>query len=122
LRAPPPPYITEKHKILAYNADYHFHIIRSECRRHGLHPGHLGDRSHWDCVMSRRSNWLRIQRWMPLDGGHRALDDCLSALDVLRSLTAPPCCDRQHDDANGPTTPASAPVRQALRQLGDAAK
>ena len=83
-------HITEKRKILAYNADYDFHIIRAECRRYGLPPGRLGDRSHWDCVMNRRSNWLRIRRWMPLDGGHRALDDCLNALDVLRSLTAPP--------------------------------
>jgi DNA polymerase III epsilon subunit-like protein len=82
--------ITKSRKILAYNADYDIRIIRAECHRYHLHPRHFGDCRNWDCVMSRRSNWLRTRRWLPLGGSHRALDDCLSALDVLRNLAAPP--------------------------------
>lgn len=83
-------HITKGRKILAYNADYDLRVIRSNCHRCDLAPGHLGDHRNWDCVMSRRSAWLRTSRWKPLDGGHRALADCLSALDVLRGLTTPP--------------------------------
>lgn len=81
--------ITRNRKILAYNADYDIRIIRAECRRYHLHPRHLGDHRNWDCVMSRRSTWLRTSRWLPLGGSHRARDDCLSALEVLRALAAP---------------------------------
>lgn len=82
--------VTKNRKILAYNADYDLRSIRAECRRYHLHPGHVGVRRNWDCVMRRRSDWLRTKRWLPLGGSHRALDDCLSALDVLRSLAVPP--------------------------------
>lgn len=82
--------ITKNRQILAYNADYDIRTIRAECRRYRLHPGHLGGRRNWDCVMHRRSDWLRTRRWLPLGGSHRALDDCLSTLEVLRSLAVPP--------------------------------
>jgi len=82
--------ITKSRKIVAYNADYDLRVIRSNCHRYDLDPGHLGDHRNWDCVMSRRSDWLRTSRWKPLGGGHRALADCFSALDVLRGLTSPP--------------------------------
>lgn len=82
--------ITKSRKILAYNADYDRRVICSDCHRHDLNPGHLGDQGNWGCVMSRRSDWLRTSQWKPLGASHRALADCLSALDVLRSLTTPP--------------------------------
>ncbi|MCA1603964.1 MAG: 3'-5' exonuclease [Acidobacteria bacterium] len=98
--------ITEGRKILAYNAEYDLRIIRAECCRHNVRPGHLGDRRNWECVMTRRSDWLHTQRWLPLNGRHRALADCLSALGVLRSLAVPP-------HGNGPDSVTLAPGEEA---------
>lgn len=84
-------HITKSRKILAYNADYDLRVIRLECSRYHLHPGHLGARRNWDCVMNRRSSWLRSGRRIPLNGSHRALGDCLSALDLLRRMVTAPC-------------------------------
>jgi DNA polymerase III epsilon subunit-like protein len=107
--------ITMNRKILAYNADYDIRNIRAECRRYHLHPGHLGGRRNWDCVMRRRSDWLRTRRWVPLGGSHRALDDCLGALDILRGLAAPPRgCDM--DRWGGMGSPEEAAAHPANRE------
>lgn len=81
--------VTAGRKILAYNSDYDFRVICRDSNRYHLDPRHLGDETNWDCVMKRRSEWLGIRRWRPLDGGHRALGDCLSARDILLTFTTP---------------------------------
>ena len=40
--------------------------------------------------MQARSERLRTGRRLPLYGPHRALGDCLAALDVLREIAASP--------------------------------
>ena len=80
--------VTAGRKILAYYSDFDLGVIRLDSDRYHLDLGHLGDGASWDCVMKRRSEWLRT-RWRPLGGGHRALGDCRRTRDVLLELTAP---------------------------------
>jgi DNA polymerase III epsilon subunit-like protein len=80
---------TVDRQVLAYNAEFDAGVIRSDSDRYGLDPGHLADVGRWGCVMNRRSDWHRRRRWLPLWGGHRALDDALAALEVLRRLATP---------------------------------
>jgi len=76
-------------QILAYNADYDCSVVVGDSQRHGLSPGHLDDAERWGCLMATRSTWNRRPRPQRLGGGHRALDDSLAALDVLRGLAEP---------------------------------
>jgi Exonuclease len=82
--------VTRGRQILAYNAEFDAGVIRADCHRYGLDPGPLGDADRWGCLMTRRSDWARRRRWLPLEGGHRAFADAHAALDVLRTLAAYP--------------------------------
>ena len=95
--------VTRGRQILAYNAEFDAGVIRADCHRYGLDPGHLGDADRWGCLMTRRSDWARRRRWLPLEGGHRALADAHAALDVLRTLAAYP----------GPVRPGRRRARRA---------
>lgn len=85
-----------RRQILAYNADYDRGVIRADCARHGLNPGRLADRRRWSCLMDRRSDWARRRRWLPLDGGHRALPDTQAGLELLRVMASCPGPARAH--------------------------
>jgi DNA polymerase III epsilon subunit-like protein len=39
--------------------------------------------------MDRRIDWALRRRWLPLNGGHRALDDCQTAYELLCAITSP---------------------------------
>ena len=39
--------------------------------------------------MDRRTDWALRRRWLPLNGGHRALDDCQTAYELLCAMTRP---------------------------------
>jgi DNA polymerase III epsilon subunit-like protein len=80
--------VTAGRKILAYGSDFDLGVIRLDSDRYHLDPGHLGDEANWNCVMTRRSEWLRARKWLRLGGGHRALGDCLKARDILLEFTA----------------------------------
>jgi DNA polymerase III epsilon subunit-like protein len=82
--------IGARRQILAYNADYDLGVVRADCARHGLDPGLLADGRRWSCLMDRRSDWTRRRRWLPLDGGHRALPDTQAALELLRVMASSP--------------------------------
>jgi DNA polymerase III epsilon subunit-like protein len=82
--------IGERAQILAYNADYDLGVVRADCARYGLDPGRLTARGRWSCLMDRRSDWARRRRWLPLDGGHRALPDTQAALELLRVMASSP--------------------------------
>jgi len=82
--------VTAGRQVLAYNADFDAGVIAADTARYGLRLAHLGDAGRWGCVMSRRSDWARSRRWLPLCGGHRALSDTREALEVLRDMAAPP--------------------------------
>jgi hypothetical protein len=82
--------VTVGRTVLAYNEEYDREVVKGDCRRLELAPGHLGRAATWDCVMEARSTWEGVREWLPLAGGHRALGDALAALDVLRQLAAAP--------------------------------
>lgn len=82
--------VTAGRTIMAYNADFDAAVIARHTHRDGLDPGHLADTTRWACLMGRRSDWELRRRRLRLGGGHRALDDCRSACDLLAAMTAPP--------------------------------
>lgn len=84
-------------QILAYNADYDRGVVCADCARYGLDSGRLADRRRWSCLMDRRSDWARRRRWLPLDGGHRALADTQAALELLRVMASSPGPARRRD-------------------------
>ena len=76
-------------RILAYNAGFDEGRIAATHRHAGLDAGRLPAAARWDCLMEAQSTWLRIGRWLPLGGGHRARGDALDARQVLLRLAAP---------------------------------
>ncbi|GAB3278483.1 hypothetical protein GCM10027589_04660 [Actinocorallia lasiicapitis] len=79
----------EGKKITAYNSDFDKGRISATHRHAGLDTTLLPSSDRWGCLMNARSTWLRIGRWLPLGGGHRALGDALDARTVLQALGAP---------------------------------
>jgi hypothetical protein len=75
--------------VLSYNAEFDHALIWQTSARDGLVPllGELGNVDRWDCVMNRRSDRYQLDRWLRLDGGHRALADCHAALGVLHEIS-----------------------------------
>ncbi|MBW4700362.1 3'-5' exonuclease [Micromonospora sp. RL09-050-HVF-A] len=81
--------VTAGRTVLAYNAEFDHAVLGRHTGRDGLDPSHLGDIDRWACLMIRRSDWEMRRRWLPLGGGHRALGDCQTAYDLLRTMVAP---------------------------------
>jgi hypothetical protein len=71
------------------NASFDYSRIRATHAHAGLPATQLPASSRWDCLMEARSAWLRVGRWFPLGGGHRARGDAEAAREVLRHLAAP---------------------------------
>jgi DNA polymerase III epsilon subunit-like protein len=76
-------------RILAYNAAFDRSRITETHAHAGLDAACLPRPARWDCLMEARSAWLRVGRWFPLGGGHRARGDAEAARQVLRHLAAP---------------------------------
>lgn len=75
--------------VLAYNSPYDQGVIDRAARAAGVDLGDLEDTSSWGCIMQARSDAAgHPDHYLPLNGGHRALGDCLAALDVLRTIAA----------------------------------
>jgi DNA polymerase-3 subunit epsilon len=83
----------EGKRVLIYNSSFDIKIL-AYCRQlHGLKGLKLSNRS--ECIMTWHAQWAgdwsdyyEGYRWHPLDGGHRALDDCLAALDRIKRMAA----------------------------------
>jgi hypothetical protein len=76
-------------RILAYNASFDAGRIAATHAHAGLDAAQLPAPDRWGCLMEAQSTWLRIGRWLPLGGGHRARGDAEEARQVLRRLAAP---------------------------------
>jgi DNA polymerase III epsilon subunit-like protein len=76
-------------RILAYNATFDCGRIAATHAHAGLDATWLPSPHRWDCLMEARSTWLRIGRWVPLGGSHRARGDAEAARQVLRHLATP---------------------------------
>lgn len=70
-------------RVTAYNAPFDQGIIHRELERVGRDRA-IGMR-RWSCLMRSRSA-VEGRPWQALEGGHRALGDCLAALAVLEEL------------------------------------
>ncbi|WP_067470329.1 3'-5' exonuclease [Nocardia amamiensis] len=81
--------ITKDRIVLAYNAEYDRSVITSDCTRHGIRRTRLAHASHWADVMVPRSDHARSRRWLPNEGGHRALCDVQQTRQHLLRMTAP---------------------------------
>lgn len=66
-------------RILAYNSAFDRSRIAETHAHAGLNAACLPPASRWDCLMEAWSAWLRVGRWFPLGGGHRARDDAEAA-------------------------------------------
>jgi hypothetical protein len=76
-------------RILAYNASFDAGRIAATHAHAGLEAAQLPGPDRWGCLMEAQSAWLRIGRWLPLGGGHRARGDAEAARQILQQLAAP---------------------------------
>lgn len=70
-------------RVTAYNAPFDQGVIQRELQRVGHKE--VSSARRWSCLMRARSA-VEGRRWQALEGGHRALGDCLAALTVLEEL------------------------------------
>lgn len=76
-------------RVLAYNSLYDQNVIERAAHVAEIDLGHLEDAGTWGCLMRARSDAAgHPDHYLPLNGGHRALGDCLAALNVLRTIAA----------------------------------
>jgi DNA polymerase III epsilon subunit-like protein len=94
--------------IIIYNADFDYDTLERARRVHQLphYPvaefraddqGDEDKESYWwrglTCAMKEYARWYgewssyyRSYRWQPLEGGHRALGDCIACLDLIKKM------------------------------------
>lgn len=72
-------------RIVVWNADFDAAVIRRELARLKIPAPAL----RWECAMRRYSDWyndMPDSRFMKLNGGHRAAQDCAAVFDRLREM------------------------------------
>ncbi|MEB3232033.1 MAG: 3'-5' exonuclease [Leptolyngbyaceae bacterium] len=79
--------------LLIYNVEFDVGVINYCCDKYDQPRLGLEARSH--CLMRWYAQWYgawsvkhRSYRWQALNGGHRALDDCHTALERLKTMAA----------------------------------
>jgi DNA polymerase-3 subunit epsilon len=75
-------------RIIVWNADFDSAVIRRELARLRIAPPRLS----WECAMRAYSDWYADTpdaRFMRLNGGHRAAEDCRAVFTRLREMAAP---------------------------------
>jgi DNA polymerase-3 subunit epsilon len=79
--------------VLIYNSTFDIKILNYCCRLHSLPVLNLAKRS--DCLMERAAQWVgnsryyhKDYRYVPLNGGHRALADCTAAFELIKRMAA----------------------------------
>lgn len=85
--------VLEGKRVFIYNAAFDIKIL-DYCRKlHGLKSFNLSKR--YECIMEWYAQWQgdwsdyhEGYQWYPLHGGHRALGDCLAALERIKSIAA----------------------------------
>lgn len=86
-------------RVAAYNAPFDQGIIEREMHRVGR-AGDVGARG-WSCLMRARSA-AHGHEWQALEGGHRALGDCLAALEILEEIAIGLSRRRRHHNHTPP--------------------
>jgi hypothetical protein len=88
--------VTRDRRILAYNVDFDRGVVLADTRRHDLEPEQLAAAVHWSCLMGARCTGERAWGRLALYGPHRALGDCLAALEFLRAIAVSPGAEDGH--------------------------
>jgi len=80
-------------RVIIYNATFDIKVLNYCCRLHNLPILKLGKR--FDCLMEWVAQWAgnwsyyhQDYRYLPLNGGHRALADCTAAFDRIKQMAA----------------------------------
>lgn len=83
--------IVNEKKVLVYNFDFDYHILKYCCKLYGLRPVLL--KKMGDCIMEWYAQWVGDwsdywgdYTWQPLNGGHRACSDCVAALRIIEQM------------------------------------
>jgi DNA polymerase III epsilon subunit-like protein len=79
--------ILASRRIIVYNVDFDSAVIRRELAR--LKAGGAGLTMGWECAMRHYSDWqagMHDARFVRLNGGHRAGEDCKAVFDRLREM------------------------------------
>lgn len=76
-------------RVIIYNADFDTDRMHQTAGQYGLEL----DLGRVECAMRRYANWVGQwssywggYRWWPLDGGHTAMSDCLTALERIKEM------------------------------------
>jgi DNA polymerase III epsilon subunit-like protein len=72
-------------RVIAWNAEFDSGVIRRELARLAVDAPPLA----WECAMRHYSDWyadMDDARYMRLNGGHRAGQDCMAVFDRLREM------------------------------------
>jgi DNA polymerase III subunit epsilon len=82
-------------EVVIYNAPFDTRMLNTCCGQYGL-PGLFPPDSRQSCAMKAYAQWVGDwndqkggYRWHKLDGGHRALGDCLAVLDLIKTMAEP---------------------------------
>ncbi|MEG4007690.1 3'-5' exonuclease [Microcoleus sp. Pol11C1] len=85
--------VLEDKQVLIYNSAFDIKILNDCCKLHGLPMLNLQQRS--ECLMEWAAQWkgswsnyYKNYRYFPLNGGHRALGDCIAALQLIKKMAA----------------------------------
>lgn len=81
-------------EVLIYNRSFDIRVLAYTRKLHGLAP--LGLTARSNCIMEWFAQWWgdwnsywKNYRWQPLiGGGHRAMSDCIAALNVLAKMAS----------------------------------
>lgn len=79
---------------LIYNASFDIGVLNYCCNLHNLPSLFPKKSKSYECVMHWYSQWCgywsdyhKSYKWQALNGGHRALSDCLATLDCLKKIS-----------------------------------
>lgn len=80
-------------RVLIYNSAFDIPILNYCCRLHSLPILKLAKRS--DCLMEWVAQWAgnwsyyhKDYQYVPLNGNHRALGDCMAAFELIKLMAA----------------------------------
>ena len=80
-------------RVLIYNSAFDIQILNYCCQLHSLPILKLAKRS--DCLMEWVAQWAgnwsyyhKDYQYVPLNGGHRALGDCMAAFELIKRMAA----------------------------------
>ena len=78
-------------RVIIYNAAYDWRLLRQTYRAHNTEPPEIEADVH--CAMEAYASWYGEWseyhgsfKWQRLNGGHRALGDCLATLNAIREM------------------------------------